>query len=142
MRIWSLHPKYIDNKGLVALWRETLLAKKVLEGRTKGYRNHPQLNRFKMSNKPLDAINFYLQHVKVEADARSYNFDKSKFTPIESIELIEVTTMQLEFERKHLLRKVKIRDKIKHKEILAVLHFETHPLFKLIEGEIETWEKI
>jgi hypothetical protein len=30
MRIWSLHPKYLDSKGLVALWRESLLAKNVL----------------------------------------------------------------------------------------------------------------
>jgi len=60
MRIWSLHPKYLDTKGLVELWRETLLAKHVLEGKTKGYKNHPQLNRFKIYSKPLEAINFYL----------------------------------------------------------------------------------
>ena len=52
MRIWSLHPKYLDTKGLVALWRETLLAKHVLEGKTKGYRNHPQLDRFKKAQNP------------------------------------------------------------------------------------------
>ena len=49
MRLWSVHPKYLDSKGLVALWREALLAKQVLEGGTKGYRNHPQLDRFKKS---------------------------------------------------------------------------------------------
>lgn len=37
MRIWSLHPSYLDAKGLVALWRETLLAQKVLLGATVGY---------------------------------------------------------------------------------------------------------
>lgn len=142
MRIWSIHPKYLDSKGLVALWRETLLAKNVLENKTKGYRNHPQLLRFKAAQNPLGAINFYLQYVWREAKDRSYNFDKQKFTPIDGFEQIQVTSGQLEFERKHLLEKVKIRDKEKYNEIIVVSNFETHPLFILTEGEIETWEKI
>ncbi|MGH2666461.1 pyrimidine dimer DNA glycosylase/endonuclease V [Flavobacterium sp.] len=67
MRIWSLHPKYLDTKALVALWRETLLAKHVLEGKTKGYKNHPQLNRFKEAKYPIDSINQYLSEVYFEA---------------------------------------------------------------------------
>ncbi len=46
MRLWSLHPKYLDRQGLLAVWREGLLAQKVLQGKTKGYKNHPQLKRF------------------------------------------------------------------------------------------------
>ena len=53
MRLWSIHPKYLDTKGLLAVWREALLAKKVLENKTKGYKNHPQLERFKQQNDPL-----------------------------------------------------------------------------------------
>jgi hypothetical protein len=79
MRIWSLHPKYLDSKGLVALWRETLLAKNVLEGKTKGYRNHPQLDRFKRSTRSIEAINLYLSIVHTEAINREFNFDSSKF---------------------------------------------------------------
>jgi hypothetical protein len=79
MRIWSLHPKYLDSKGLVALWRETLLAKNVLEENTKGYTNHPQLIRFKSSQNPLAYINLYLSTIFEEASLREYNFDKSKF---------------------------------------------------------------
>ncbi|MFN3505685.1 MAG: pyrimidine dimer DNA glycosylase/endonuclease V, partial [Caldimicrobium sp.] len=60
MRLWSIHPMYLDARGLVALWREALLARKVLIGETSGYRNHPQLVRFKRSASPLDAINRYL----------------------------------------------------------------------------------
>ena len=37
IRIWTLHPKYLDAKGLVAVWREALLAKHVLENKAKGY---------------------------------------------------------------------------------------------------------
>ena len=58
MRIWSLHPRYLDAKGLVAVWRETLLAKHVLEGKTKGYKNHPQLNRFR-EVKNIDTIKIF-----------------------------------------------------------------------------------
>jgi hypothetical protein len=47
MRIWSVHPRYLDRQGLTAGWREGLLAQKVLTGTTKGYRNHPQLRRFR-----------------------------------------------------------------------------------------------
>lgn len=142
MRIWSIHPKYIDPKGLVALWRETLLAKNVLEGKTIGYRNHPQLIRFKMTQNPLNAINFYLQHVWIEANSRNYNFDETKFMDLENIDLITVNKGQLEFERNHLLKKLIIRDKEKHSELLIVSKLVTHPLFKPIDGEIETWEKI
>ncbi len=141
MRIWSLHPKYLDTKGLVALWRETLLAKNVLEGKTKGYRNHPQLHRFKMAKEPLEAINYYLHYVWIEANNRSYNFDKTKYLQVYSIEAIDVSTKQLNFERKHLLEKLKIRDKKKFLEISVIHSLETHPLFKLIVGDIEPWEK-
>ena len=79
MRIWSVHPKYLDSKGLVALWRETLLAKHVLEGKTKGYKNHPQLHRFKASEKPIECINLYLSIVFEEAENRGFHFDKNKF---------------------------------------------------------------
>ena len=142
MRIWSLHPKYLDSKGLVALWRETLLAKKVLEGKTKGYRNHPQLQRFRNVESTLDSINYYLQYVWIEANSRNYHFDKSKFKPIENIKKIPVNSGQLEFERNHLLEKLKIRDVKKYNEFLIVSHIETHPLFNITDGEIEIWEKI
>ena len=32
MRLWSLHPCYLDPAGLVAVWREGLLARAVLRG--------------------------------------------------------------------------------------------------------------
>ena len=141
MRIWSLHPKYLDAKGLVALWRETLLAKNVLEGKTKGYKNHPQLDRFKASKDSVNAINFYLQSIWFESKRRNYNFDQSKFKEIIGIEQIDVTAGQLSFEKNHLLEKLKVRDIMKYIEISEMANYETHPLFKLIGGEIESWEK-
>ncbi len=140
MRLWSIHPKYLDSKGLVALWRESLLAKHVLEGKTKGYKNHPQLNRFKKSKEPLDAINNYLAVVYQEALSRQYNFDKQKldwnFLPAS----LPVTNGQLKYESLHFLTKVKTRDPKKYKDLKKLLSFEPHPLFNIIEGEREDWE--
>lgn len=142
MRIWSLHPKYLDTKGLVALWRETLLAKHVLEGRTKGYTNHPQLIRFKAVENPQEAINQYLAEIVAEAEKRGYNFDKTKinwdFTPIQ----IPVTSGQMEFEREHLARKLWVRDEEKLRTLPEVKLLETVSIFYVVEGEIESWEII
>ncbi|TRX66551.1 pyrimidine dimer DNA glycosylase/endonuclease V [Carboxylicivirga sp. M1479] len=142
MRLWSLHPKYLDAKGLVALWRETLLAKNVLEGKTKAYRNHPQLKRFKKTDSPLDAINFYLQVIWEEATDRDYKFDKSKFVGIETTPVIPVTNGQVAFEVNHLLNKLKVRDTDKYNEHRFVVNYDVHPLFALLQGDIEAWEKI
>ena len=47
MRLWTVGPKIIGSKGLVALYYEGLLAKGVLEGKTRLYPNHPQLFHFR-----------------------------------------------------------------------------------------------
>ncbi len=140
MRIWSLHPKYLDTKGLVALWRETLLAKKVLEGNTKGYKNHPQLNRFKNTNSPLFAINQYLSEVYFEAKKRKYNFNKDKIDwDFQSVKLT-VNKEQLNYEFQHLLKKLQQRSIEKYNEISTNKVILSHPLFKIIDGDIEDWE--
>lgn len=142
MRIWSLHPKYLDTKGLVALWRETLLAKHVLEGKTKGYTNHPQLIRFKAVENPQEAINQYLAEVFTEAQKRGYNFDTNKinwnFKPIQ----IPVTNGQIHFERAHLAKKLLLRDQEKLRNLPEFELLETVSMFYKVEGNIEPWEII
>ena len=142
MRIWSLHPKYLDAKGLVALWRETLLAKNVLEGKTKGYKNHPQLNRFKKTENPEEAINEYLSEVYFEAKNRNYNFDKSKINWDFNQTRIPVTSKQVEYEFLHLLKKLAQRDPDKYKLLRNVKSPDTVSIFFIINGEIEEWEII
>lgn len=142
MRLWSLHPQYLDAKGLVALWREGLLAKKVLAGQTKGYRNHPQLLRFKKLNDPLKAIDSYLYQVWLEAKRRSYNFDKSKIAYLKPLTLFTTTKGQLLYEWKHLLKKLSIRDEglyLKWKGLKFPLPF---PGVNIVPGAIEEWEKM
>ncbi len=140
MRIWSIHPKYLDAKGLVALWRETLLAKHVLEGKTKGYKNHPQLHRFKRVENPLDSISQYLATVYREALERGYKFDNSKFHQKFVPSTLEVTNGQMQYELTHLLRKLKARDIDRFHKLSNVANLDPHPLFVIVEGEIEPWE--
>lgn len=143
MRIWSLHPKYLDAKGLVALWRETLLAQNVLLGKTKGYKNHPQLDRFKQHKDPVAAIGNYLSAVVKEAERREYNFNSSKIYNIGNcLKKIPVTQGQIEYEWEHLLSKLKKRDNEKWQEIKKEKNILPHPLFTTIPGEIENWEKL
>lgn len=143
MRLWSLHPKFLDTKGFVALWREGLLAQKVLAGQTRGYRQHPQLSRFKMKPDPLLAIGNYLWHVVMEADRRGYRFDRGKILKSKGPQkkAIPVTSGQLAFEREHLLGKLKKRDQERYQKLRRQRVLTPHPCFKVISGKMEPWEK-
>jgi len=142
MRLWSINPKYLDCKGLLALWRESLLAKKVLSGKTKAFKKHPQLERFKNHPNPASAINAYLYHVLEEGLRCGYDFKKEKISlPIKKILPINVTTGQIQFEFNHLKKKLKTRDPEKYRQLLRVKEIRPHPIFKIVESEIEEWEK-
>jgi len=142
MRLWSVHPRFLDSRGLVALWREGLLARSVLRGNTTGYRNHPQLERFRESGAPMKMINAYLSHVWKEAHGRDYSFDRSKirYRPIEG--KLTVTRGQLEFESEHLIRKLIKRCPGKVEAIENAVVPAPHPLFLVVEGPPETWERL
>jgi hypothetical protein len=142
MRLWSIHPKYLDAKGLVALWREGLLAQKVLRGETKGYRYHPQLNRFLEVPNPLGAIASYLRAVAAEAESRGYHFDRSRIVRNRFRGTIAVTGGQLRYEFDHLQRKLANRNKSSHEVLRFVDNIDPHPLFKKTEGVVEEWEAV
>ena len=125
----------------MALWRESLLAKKVLEGKTRGYRNHPQLERFKNHSEPLNAINAYLFEVWREAERRGYRFDIRKIEVVELKEKIPVTKGQLEYEFHHLLKKLQKRDPERYETLKSEKDIHASPVFLIIEGKVEHWEK-
>jgi hypothetical protein len=141
MRLWSLHPSLLDQKGLVALWREALLAQKVLRGKTKGYRFHPQLARFRQSRMPVTAISAYLWAVHDEANRRGYSFDASKIASRRKLRLLPVTRGQLDYELSHLMAKLRQRDAEKYREVLRLREITPHPLFTVVAGDIEPWER-
>jgi hypothetical protein len=141
VRLWTLHPKYLDAKGLVALWREGLLARAVLRGQTKGYRHHPQLERFRASASPRAAINSYLKVVALEAGKRGYSFDRRKIGPGRRDIAVRATRGQLAYEWKHLLRKLRARSPKLYARLSRGASPQAHPLFEIVRGGIESWER-
>jgi hypothetical protein len=141
VRLWTLHPKYLDAQGLVALWREALLARAVLRGETKGYRHHPQLIRFQEQASPRSAINLYLGAVLDEARSRRYAFDASKIGPVRSRARIGATEGQVAYEWEHLMRKLKGRSPAIGRLWRTVDTPEPHPLFRVTRGPVAEWER-
>lgn len=142
MRLWSLHPRHLDAKGLVALWREGLLAQKALLGRTKGYRSHPQLDRFRECASPVRAIGCYLTEVLTEAELRGYRFDGTKIKKTGRCEKLKVTRGQITFEWEHLLRKLRTRDRKVWTANKALPRPKVNPLFRTVPGGVEDWERV
>ena len=141
MRLWSLHPRYLDQKGLVALWREGLLAQAVLKGQTRGYRNHSQLQRFRAQPSPVSAIAAYLRAVHAEAVARGYRFDAGKIAPGGTVPQIAVAHGQLDFEWRHMIAKLEARAPNWRAALGTPRPPAPHPLFQTIPGGIEDWER-
>ena len=141
MRLWSLHPSLLDRAGLVALWREALLAQKVLAGKTRGYRHHPQLHRFRQSRHPTRAIAIYLWSVADEAKERGYRFDISKIALPRGRMAIPVTMGQLAYELTHLKKKLHQRDPQRLQSIRKREPVKANPTFKAMEGPVEPWER-
>lgn len=141
MRLWSLHPKYLDGQGLVALWREALLAQAVLAGRTRGYKHHPQLIRFLDTPNPRLYIAEYLRAVQVEGTERAYHFDATKIGSGGRVDRLRVTEGQLEFEWEHLRTKLHGRARRWLRGLAGVESPEPHPLFVVVDGAVEAWER-
>ena len=142
MRIWSLHPSYLDWMGLGAQWREALLAQKVTDGKTKGWRNHPQLDRFKYHLKPMEAVGFYLKELHVESLKRSYNYNYSKIHyPDAVVDPINLSLGQLQYEFDLLQERLKKRTPKKYEENTRIRKLQAHPLFNIVPGLPEKWEK-
>lgn len=140
MRLWSLHPRYLDAKGLVALWRESLLAQAVLSDRTRGYTHHPQLLRFRQSPAPREYLALYLRQVHAEAVRRGYHFNEGKIGGAGNLPPLLVSRGQLDYEWGHLTRKLKARAPAWLEQLGEIRHPEPHPLFTVVSGGIAPWE--
>ena len=141
MRLWTIHPRYLDAKGLVAAWREALLAQKVLAGGTRGYTQHPQLARFRAQALPVPAVAAFLSGLAEEAEARGYHFDASKIARPVFKGQIDETRGQLLYEWEHLRAKLRARSpEIFHRH-RAVKLPDAHPLFRIVPGDVREWER-
>lgn len=140
MRLWSLHPQYLDSAGLNAAWREGLLARNVLLGNTKGYTNHPQLDRFKKSADPLLYIDGFLTEIYKEAVRRGFKYSANKICIVENIDPLSVTNKQLEYEYQHLRHKLETRSPSLLSKLPNIENIYPHPIFNIVDGDIEKWE--
>jgi hypothetical protein len=141
MRLWTIHPRYLDGPGLVALWREGLLAQQVLRGRTRGYRHHPQLLRFRSHTQSLGCIASYLLAVHLESVVRGYQFDASKIARSRTAARLVETEGQLLCEWAHLMRKLRKRAPGLYRGLRKVAVPEPHPLFRIVPGGVRSWER-
>lgn len=141
MRLWTLHPKYLDGAGLVALWREALLARAVLRGTTRGYRHHPQLTRFRSQPRPVECLHRYLAGVYTEALQRGYSFDRRKLGRAATGARMVETTGQVSAEWNHLLNKLRRRCPERYRELVTLSRPEPHPLFRIVPGPVRAWER-
>ena len=141
MRLWTIHPRYLDAKGLVAAWREGLLAQKVLMGATRGYRNHPQLARFRAQGDPVGVIATFLAGLAEEAQRRGYEFDSRKISKGRFRGRLTETRGQLIYEWGHLLTKLRVRTPDLHGEFQMIITPEPHPIFRIVAGEVREWER-
>lgn len=142
MRLWTVHPKYLDSSGLTAAWREGLLARKVLQGQTRGYRSHPQLMRFRAHAHPTICIEQYLVGLFDEATARGYRFDAHKIADGMTRRRITETEGQLRYEWAHLKRKLRQRAPALYQRFRAIAMPEAHPLFRIVPGDVRAWERV
>ena len=140
MRLWSLSPKYLDAKGLGGAWREALLARKVLKGDTKGYRNHSQLIRFRATKDPIGAINEFLVCIYHESLRRNFSYDSSKLEYGKPIDKIYVSSGQVAYEASHLRKKLTVRDPARLSSLDG--NTELNSIFIVVDGPIENWEKV
>ncbi len=140
MRLWTVHPQYLDAKGLVAAWREALLAQKVLAGATRGYRHHPQLARFQSHRSPDEVIAAFLGGLADEAARRGYSFDVSKITARKFKGRLTETSGQLLYEWEHLRGKLRTRDPRLFRKFREIATPDAHPLFRIVPGDVREWE--
>ena len=140
MRLWSIHPGHLDRRGLVALWREGLLAQAVLQQATRGYRHHPQLARFRAHSSPESSIAEYLKVVHAESVERGYRFDATRIAPGGTARPIDVPRGQIDFEWRHLTRKLEARAP-EWLDWQAASPPRVHPLFRVVPGGVADWER-
>jgi len=142
VRLWTVHPQYLDARGLTAAWREALLAQRVLSGATRGYLHHPQLIRFRSAPNPLAAIAVFLSAIHQEASRRGYRFNRHLIEHDGACGQIDETDGQLLVEWGHLLHKLERRDPERLAQLRGLVRPAAHPLFRIVPGPVRDWEKL
>lgn len=141
MRLWSVHPRYLDSPGLVGLWREALLAQGIVSGRTTAYRNHPQARRVLEQPDPWGAIHDYLIGVWEEGHRRGYRFDRARVLDHAGVHCMDVPRGQIEYEAVLLRMKLESRNPALLHDLPPPGDVRPHPSIKVVDGGIAWWER-
>lgn len=107
----------------------------MLKGQTSGYGHHPQLLRFRETSHPVGFIAEYLRFVRTEAACRGYRFAGGKISRARAPGNLAVTRGQLQFEWRHLVKKVNVRDPKWAARLSSVKRPRPHPLFRVVPGQ-------
>ena len=149
MRIWTLHPRFLDRQGLLGQWREALQAKNALldPHHSSNVCHERQLRRFKAAKiQALSCMGVYLHAVADEMILRGYKPNVSLIPYyVGTPSLIPVTQGQVNFEIAHLMAKLTERDPsrlLPLSKIRVLMSNQLNPIFKEVGGDIESWEKI
>jgi hypothetical protein len=89
----------------------------------------------------VTTISAYLWAVHDEATNRGYSFDSSKITRKRQPRTLTVTQGQLDFELGHLKGKLRQRDPGRYRDLRRLREITAHPMFTVVDGEIEPWER-
>ena len=141
MRLWTLHPKYLDAKGLVAAWREALLAQAVLRDRNDWLPKPSSTDPVP----PLTLTGSKYRVLSSRAACRgkpawvSVRPRKDRL-PRGGRSRLKATLGQLGYEWKHLRAKLAIRDKAWLASLGRVARPDAHPTFRVVPGDVEDWE--
>lgn len=152
-RLWSLHPGYLDQKGLGACWKEAKGAQTSLMNPDAGGQQHSALIRFRAHHDPVGAIGAYMRSLWVEAALRrnyryNYKLIAQPNPPSEVYETnfaMPVTKGQVQYEAEFLREKINKRDGLPRLYLPSPNTLEAirlHPLFYMVEGDVEDWERV
>lgn len=138
MRLWTIHPSHLDRAGLLACWREGLLARRVRASTVPiGYANHPQLHRWP----DVATLDAYLHGLVDEAEVRGYRFDRTKLGARINTSPIPVSTGQVDFEAGRLVSKMWARGG-RPRAPLSPGAIQVHPIFTIYSSDkVEEWER-
>jgi hypothetical protein len=100
------------------------------------------LARFRKAAEPLPALRSYLMEIRAEAARRGYAFDGRKIRGPRRAGRITVKRGQLEYEWRRLRAKLKARDPRKYRGLRKVKRPSPHPLFRIVAGGVEDWERV
>ena len=140
MRLWSLHPRYLDPQG----WSrcgETLLARKVLRGETRGYRHHPQLQRFREARDPQSAIDAYLPRSTPRRRRAATRSTRTSSMPTRARKDPGRARATRRARMGHLIAQARVAQPGAHVRWRELQRPRTHPSFRVVAGGVADWER-